>query len=343
MLRVMNKWCFLLLLFVCKVCFAQNKQTEFAAIDWRVQFVDAPNADSLAKQLTAPYNRDVEKVRAIYSWITSHIAYNMGVFSRGNGSVKFADVVDTSLVWKSADEMVADRVLSRRVAVCDGYSRLFKTLCEYSGIRSELVLGYVRSGAGQNRFKTNHTWNAVMIDSAWHLVDVTWGSGFVTYANEFVQKSDDYYFLTPPESMIRDHYPEDPQWTLMTNPPLLSEFKNMPFRCKAFIKYDIKELSPLSGVLHASVGDTLKFEVYLDTKKAKRIASSNYNDSLQVHFRYPIVEPSGTDGNKVLYTFLVSDPNLFGLQLSYNKDVILQYRINVKDKADDVVSLIWNR
>ena len=41
--------------------FAQGYQP--SAIDWRVQSIDAPNVDSLARLLVEPYRTDLEKAR----------------------------------------------------------------------------------------------------------------------------------------------------------------------------------------------------------------------------------------------------------------------------------------
>jgi transglutaminase/protease-like cytokinesis protein 3 len=48
-----------------------------------------------------------------------------------------------------------------------------------------------------------------MIDGAWQLADVTWGSGYVNFANQFVQRTNDAYFLTPPDEFAKDHFRED--------------------------------------------------------------------------------------------------------------------------------------
>jgi hypothetical protein len=330
------KSCFLiLLLFLAQLSFGQ-KTASLNSIDWKVQFIDAPTTDSLAKKLTEGYTTDLEKVRAIFSWVANKISYNTGIFRGSYSGVKFVpEPENTTSEWKSADEMVAERVLKRRVAVCDGYARLFKTLCQYAGLKCELILGYVnpQSGRIDDRFRTNHTWNAVMIDEEWKLLDVTWASGYMTYSNEFVHQFDEYYFLTPPYQMIRDHFPEDPQWTLLINPPALGEFKRTPFKGKAFAKYGIRSLTPGHGTIEASVGDTVFIEVELqDVSKAKKIASSNYNDSLAAPLPgYAMIEPAVEKGNRVLYNYVVQSPFVNWLQLLYNKDMILQYRINVKE------------
>jgi transglutaminase/protease-like cytokinesis protein 3 len=156
--------------------------------------INASSPDSLAYLLASPYRTDIEKARAIYSWIAQHISYNtffIGNFRRSAGAY-VAPEEDTTTIRKEADVMTAIKVLKRRTAVCDGYAKLFKTLCGYAGICSEVISGYARGHIERNAlFRTNDNWNAVMIDGAWQLADVTWGSGYVNFANQFVQRTND--------------------------------------------------------------------------------------------------------------------------------------------------------
>src|ERR1700694_2329034 len=57
------------------LCPAQ-KAADPDAIDSRVSQLDAPTPDSLAMLLTACYPSEMEKTRAIFSWIAQHIEYN---------------------------------------------------------------------------------------------------------------------------------------------------------------------------------------------------------------------------------------------------------------------------
>lgn len=54
-------------------------------------------------------------------------------------------------------------------AVCEGYARAFRYLCNRSGIKCELVSGKSSNNVG-------HMWNIVNVDGAWHQVDVTYDS-----------------------------------------------------------------------------------------------------------------------------------------------------------------------
>jgi transglutaminase/protease-like cytokinesis protein 3 len=326
---------FIIFLLLSKVCLGQKRTTSFSSIDWNVKNIEAPTVDSLAKRLTAPYQTELEKIRAIFSWIAQHIAYNTGIYNVGRGyrPVKYVfDPADT-ITSKSAIEQTAERVLRRRIAICDGYSKLFKTLCDYAGIESEVILGYGKCYLEKDeKFKTNHTWNAVRIDSVWRLLDVTWASGYVTYSNEFVHHIDEAYFLPSPQQFILDHYPEDLKWTLLDRPPTSREFRFSPFKYKSFIKYGITSASPPNGTIEALAGDTIKIELKLkDPSKDSLTASDAFFDSTIIQlsplsaFLEPVIE-----NNKAVYTYIVPQDGIEWLHLIYNRDPVLRYKLNVK-------------
>lgn len=328
----MKGWVCAFFLFTSFVLQAQRPTAGFSAIDWRVQDIRAKTPDSLALALTSPYATELEKVRAIYSWICQNIRYNVEIYWPLARRRPFKpEPVDTTSEWKPADEMVAQKVLRRGVAVCDGYSRLFKVLCLYAGIEAVVLNGYVRTNTDRavDRFRSNHTWNAVRIDSAWHLVDATWGAGYMTYNDEFEQKQNDFYFLTPPEELIRDHYPEDLRWSLLAQPPTLAEFRKMPFRSKSYLKYNIASYFPSNGLLEAEIGDTLTFSVNLkDAKKAKSVIPDPFLDTATFSLSPASVflKPATEAGDKALYNFVVDGSTQF-VHLLFNDDVILRYSI----------------
>lgn len=312
---------------------AQKPSANFGAVDWYVQSVKETNIDSLAVRLTAPYTTELEKVRAIYSWICQNIRYNTDIYKPLALRARYVpEPIDTTSEWRSADEMTAQKVLRRGKAVCEGYSRLFRVLCQYAGIEAVVLNGYVRSDYDRmaDRFRTNHTWNAVRIDSVWHLVDATWAAGYMTLGDEFVQQQNDYYFLTPPKELIRDHYPEDLRWSLLLQPPTLSEFRKMPFRSKSYLKYGIASYSPSNGIVEAHVGDTLLFSISLkDAKKIKNISPDPFFDtaSFALSPASVFIKPEKEIGDNAFYHFVVDDSTQW-VHLLFNGDVVLRYNIS---------------
>jgi hypothetical protein len=293
----------------------------------------------LTRQLTTTCKTDLEKVTTIFKWITDNISYRTTpTFAyRKNGSSKHRQIEeeDTSAL-KPLNERVAEEVLRERMGVCNGYARLFTTLCNYAGIRSEIITGYAKSNGNKPgaRFGANHYWNAVMIDSAWHLLDATWASGYI-FRNEFVHEYDAHYFLASPKVFVLDHYPDDPRWTLLDESPLPGEFHSSPFKQKSFIKYKFTSYYPKTGIIEASVGDTIKLTLEMDDAQHDKditpdllIDSTVFSYSASWVFLKPDPDPENPD--KFNYSYAVTSPDIEWLYLVYNDDLVLRYKIKVK-------------
>ncbi len=337
--RNMKQWLIGLSMFFFFTGNAQQKISSFS-VDWKAESLDAPTPDSLARLINANFFTSSEKVRAIYAWITGHIAYNTAIFKPWVKYVYSPDPLDTAAVWPSGDEMVARKVMRKRTALCDGYARLFKTLCDYCDIEAVVVLGYGRApGRGDGKFRTNHTWNAVKIDAAWYLLDATWASGYTTYNDDFVALRNDYYYLTPPDEFSNDHYPEDLRWTLLPSPQAMPEFRRMPFRSKNFYRYDISAYAPANGIVEAATGDTLRFFVQLkDAERARQTSSDPFVDTADYALwpKSGFAKPVAEKNNAVSYAYVV-EPGVEWVHLLYKNDAVLHYRLrqpelNAKNK-----------
>lgn len=331
---------FLLIFTIITTSAWSQKSVDFSHIDWKVLSIEAAAPDTLAHWLTSPYKTDLEKTRAIFRWITENIAYRAkGPYRGPFKPVKYLkpDVEDTATKLKTLDERVAEIVLTRKLAVCDGYARLFKTLCEYAGLKSEIITGFARTGYERaGNFKSNHRWNAVMIDSTWHLLDVTWASGHSTYSSDdFIKRFNDHYFLTAPQDFIRDHYPENISWTLLTEPPVPKEFSASPFKYQEFQKFKIKSYYPAKGMIEATVGDTIQFKIEgSDAEEKLLVLDSLPPDSLYQDIQY-IHEPRVYLNGMLTTQYVVTGESPQWLYLLYNNQVIMRYRVKVSAKRTD--------
>jgi len=316
----------LILLFASLFANSQTKENSFYDIDIKVQSIPVAKTDILAKQLAALGKTDKEKVRAIFRWITEHIDYNVGFFNKNKKPVPafYQEPDDSNAALPPLNERVAAKVLYRKIAFCDGYARLFKTLCDHAGIESEIIFGYARNNYNK-KFAVNHTWNAVYFDSSWHLLDVTWASGFITYSDEYIRRYDDFYFLTPPDQFIRDHYPEDLQWTLLNDPPIYREFHQSPFRYSGYLKAGLTNYFPANGVIDAATGDTV--ELRLTSKKEIRnfyVSSSPLFDTMQQAIK-PVVKD-----DKVSFKYMIPPDGADWIYVFCNEELALRYKLNRK-------------
>ncbi len=330
---------FLFIFFILKTSSSQQS-FNFAAVDHYVSTVPAAMPDSLAKNLTKPYQTEPEKVRAIFKWVTTNINYNTNKYRNRNFSQNlWKEDEDTARELKPLSERVAIMVLQRKTAVCDGYARLFKTLCDYAGIESEIIRGYARSSWGRSgQFISNHIWNTVRINGSWHLFDATWASGYVTFfSNEFISSYDDSYFMASPTVFIKDHYPEDENWTLLPKTTAVKEFQTSPFKYAAIHQFKISSYQPTKGIIEASVGDTIYFSVQgNETEKLFRISNNPYVDSSLFNYDdsryYP--KPAGLINTKLAQqNFVVENNYAEWLYVILNEEIIMRYRLVIKNSS----------
>ncbi|HEX3165634.1 MAG TPA: transglutaminase domain-containing protein [Chitinophagaceae bacterium] len=290
----------------------------------------------MARQLASLGKSDREKVRAIFRWITEHIDYNVTPFGQRKNVTRqfYKESEDSSLALPPLNERIAAKVLNTGVAFCEGYSRLFKTLCDHAGIRAEVIYGYARTNSNR-RFAVNHTWNSVFIDSSWYLLDVTWASGFVTYGNQYIRQYNDFYFLTHPDEFIREHYPEDLQWTLLKDPPVYREYGQSPFRYSGYIKAGVSSYFPARGVIDVAVGDTIAIE--LKASKEVRnffVSESPVPDTTQLVEISPVI----SSNQKLVFKYNITTTTGEWLYVFCNEELALRYKLNVKKeivKAND--------
>jgi len=199
-------------------------QANFAAIDRHARKAPANihrNLPALTTFLTEPAQNNLEKVRAIYVWMTHHISYDEEAYNNGTRRI---------------NQNIAD-ILRRKKAVCFGYATLFQAMCAKAGLEAEIISGYSKGTltAQPNLKEADHAWNAVWIDDQWYLLDATWGSSLIDKNNAFVEHKSDTYFLTQPQTFILAHLPNLPMWQLLDCPVSPQLFEQSPDSIRRYL------------------------------------------------------------------------------------------------------------
>jgi len=248
--------------------------------------VDLSKADSLAitvkyngdinaltKELTNPFPDQILKVRAIFRWITENISYDYKFYNRyyykGKDPKGFScsgDSLDCEIKKNVWETEYINKVLDNKKAVCQGYSMLFKKMCDIAGIESEVVPGYVRTEYYEvgTPGELIHAWNVVKLNGVFYPLDVTWAAGGCMKDDDdklifFKKHFNDYYWLTPPADFARNHFPEDTNWVLL--PHYTKEnFSANPYYAPDEIG-NIQLVAPNSGMITAKRGDTIHFKL----------------------------------------------------------------------------------
>ncbi|MBN1950829.1 MAG: hypothetical protein JW801_06470 [Bacteroidales bacterium] len=170
-----------------------------------------------------------EQAHALYTWVTNNIAY------------------DVKQLHKGLKDYTPEQTLSRKKAVCQGYSELYHALCDALGIESYIIIGYSKGFGyikGEDFTRSNHAWNAVYTDSSWILIDPTWGAGSLGYRFNmmnrlkkifnkhaairsqviFTKNPTDTYFNISVEELLKTHLPADAKWQFREHPVGYHEF-----------------------------------------------------------------------------------------------------------------------
>jgi hypothetical protein len=157
------------------------------------------STDEVAEYIVHKYQKEDEKVNAIYNWVISNFRY---------------DEDSTFAINAGLDPTAKITVaFKKRKGVCDNISAIFNDICLKSGIVSFVVSGYTKQGNFVD--KSGHSWTAASINKQWYLFDPTWDLGRNANLN---------YYMTSPQDCILTHMPFDPLWQLLNYPITHTQF-----------------------------------------------------------------------------------------------------------------------
>lgn len=232
---------------VLLLCAAKAESASYANIDKRA--VMAPifmeeRMSNLVEYLTRGTKTEKEKARAIAVWIASRVDYD---------DVKNRKIMQYVEKNKGKIPNTGDAFVTRK-GVCLDFAVLFYRMAKEAGIKSVVVLGYAGTVSMKDKQKgtvAKHAWNAAKLDGKWYLLDVTWSSdnlqdkvfsetqyardlakrkkGSVSVFHESKRNSGrktfkEQWFLTPPQEMIKTHFPDDDKWQLLNPKVTAKEF-----------------------------------------------------------------------------------------------------------------------
>ena len=231
---------------------AQDYQHVDAVIQLYPERFDTP--EDLSKFISRDFETDDHKVRAMYSWMIKNIAYDPDEYKMFN--FKFKNYRERNQKEEKTRKSIIERTLQKGVAVCEGYAMLLERLCELQGIPNYLVRGDIKTNFDDigRPFRTVHMWNVIVIDGRSFLFDATWGAG--KYRVKFIKEPNYFYFKTPPELLIKNHYPAQYEDALLNEQLSRELFAAWPLILVDQMPLDAIE-TPASGIIdsQAVMGD----------------------------------------------------------------------------------------
>lgn len=232
---------------------------------------DGKELNALTIKLIRPYRTDSQKVSAIFRWITHHIAYDV-IECHKKEEDRYCAVKerktdpDPAVAVCDYNFAVADMVFKNRKAICDGYSRLLKVMCDIAGIECKMIRGCARNSSYPvtmyKGFVENHAWNMVKINGTWRLLDATWASGFTDKkATIFTRSYDEAYYFPYPAVFAYSHYPVNESCLLVDQPEGAAKFISQPYRYREFYNSGVRSFSPATSVLRYEKDSTIRFHL----------------------------------------------------------------------------------
>lgn len=232
---------------------------------------------ALTRTIILGASSDRERARAIYDWIARNIRYDIKSFLAG----KYPDPE-------------AIRVLATRMAVCEGYSRLFVAMASAAGLEAVTISGYSkgfsRRDEAPDRKKPNHAWNAVKLDGQWHLLDATWGAGHIDKEELFIAEYNPRWFDVTPRHFAVSHLPVDPKWQLLEQALTAEAFWALPDLDLRAFDYGLRLDSHHESLIKASG----LFQVRISSAKPCSMSAKLFEDGQEVEGSHTLVERKGT-------------------------------------------------
>lgn len=139
-------------------------------------------ADSILRRIIRKDMTDIQKIFAVYKYMTANISYDFD-----DASGKRVNILSHTV----------HGALVNKIAVCEGISMAFSLLTHKANIRSTVVNGTMLSGKSAG---IGHSWNMVQIDKDFYHIDVTWdlkNRGIVNF-----QRYD--YFCLNDDDLLKD-------------------------------------------------------------------------------------------------------------------------------------------
>ncbi len=312
------------------------KSLDLVRVDNRVRSLKGASLGDLPKlahRLTQGLPTEVEKFRAIYTWVCTNIKGDRAQHNMVGRMRKKLKNDSLALVdWNAEYKKVAFAKLKRKKkTMCTGYAYLIKELCYLAGIEAVIIDGYGRTvDANVTKLENaNHSWNAVRLNDKWYLCDATWSSGYMEEGRGFVSDYNDGYFLTDPVLFGKNHYPLEQKWSLQTT-FAQEDFAASPLVYGNTFAHRVIPLLPKKMETVALKNETVFFSLKTLTKVVDPELSMSYYSNNEE--KTLTISNLQWNNDTVSFTHQFKRKGIFDIHLKVNDDVIATYVFKVTDK-----------
>lgn len=215
-----------------------------------------------------PYRSEVQRLRAIFTWVSEKICWEED----------FEGEVDSR------------RVIQSKRGCAEEYAVLVAEMCAAVGIHCEVVRGYLKSPGEVPEInimpRSNHWWNAVIIDNEWRMIDCCLASPSNPrrgqYSSAGNTQADFWWFLTKPLEICWTHIPEHHSQQHIVPPVAHETLLNLPCASAPFFRHGLEMVD--FNTAQTRIEDLemvhIKFNVPGDVEVAAEVEVRGYSRDL---------------------------------------------------------------
>ena len=293
------------------------------------------NLPVLTYNLTAPLDTDVEKFRAIYTWISSNIENDYSSYLKiSNKRKRLVNDRQAFLDWNnSVTPKVFDRLLTERKTACTGYAYLVKEMANLAGFKCEIIDGYGRTPTLilKEDSAPNHSWNRIEIKNTWYVCDATWSAGQTILEDGNPKFESDYfdgYFFAEPQLFAKNHFSINKEEMQLKDTESFTGFIEGPVIYKEAFLAPIIPLSPEKMKVYIKKGDVVTFK--LDAPN--NINDNNFQLLINTGGRQKTIQPNILRNlNKISLLYRFEKTGLHDVHILIDDDLIATYVVKVKN------------
>ncbi|WP_370408220.1 transglutaminase domain-containing protein [Tenacibaculum dicentrarchi] len=290
------------------------------------------NLPLLCYKLTYKLSTDVEKFRAIYTWVATNIKADAKTHNKVTRMrEKFKnDSVSLSNWNTSYKKIVFKKLVKHKKTMCTGYAYLIKEMASIVNIESKIINGYGRTVSSNidTLENINHSWNSVKLNNKWYLCDATWSSGYIDENGIFITDYNTGYFLTDPVLFSKNHYPLQQKWFLSAK-QTASNFVEAPIIYGEIFKHQIISLFPEKMKLTVNKKETILFKLNsLKNNSSKKITLIHFLGNTIKKLK---IDDLNKNNHTITFKHKFKWKGTYDIHLKIDDDIVATYVVKVTD------------
>lgn len=215
---------------------ANISDVNMAHVDKAARFISSlPSGTTPAilanSHLCRPHRSEVQRLRAIYTWVAEKISWDRPIGS-----------IYDSPIMGSDSSVDCRQVIQNRRGTSEEVAVLVMQMCHSIGIGSEVVRGYLKAPGETAESDTvprpNHYWNTVIVDGEWRIIDASLASPThprrQLYSAAPNNCAEFFYFLTKPSQACYTHVPYSHQQQHLVPPVSPTILMALPCACPSY-------------------------------------------------------------------------------------------------------------